>query len=70
MNVVQLHSHARPARTGQVSVWEYVCALQDAADDAALETWESDLFVAHALLDALEEDADRHGASAPLSLAA
>ena len=70
MKVVQLHSYARPERTGQVSVWEYVCALQDAADDAALETWESELFVAHALLDALEEDADRLGVGVPLALAA
>ena len=57
MTVLQFPPSAPTPRRGHVSVWEYVCALQDAAQAEQLSSEEEATFVCHALLDALEEDA-------------
>lgn len=70
MNVVNLRSKRPTPRNGQVSVWEYVCALQDAANACDISPEEGELFVYHALLDALEEDAEVAVPQAPIAFAA
>ncbi len=70
MNVVSFQSPRNAPRDSQVSVWEYVCALQDAVNECEISREEGDLFVCHALLDALEEDAAKSSRGASLAAAA
>ena len=70
MNVVSFQSQRHTPRAGQVSVWEYVCALQDAVSECGIGQEGGELFVCHALLDALEADAERSAEALALAVAA
>ena len=70
MNVVSFQSPRHAPRDGQVSVWEYVCALQDAVNECDISWEEGELFVCHALLDALEEEAAKSNRGVSLAAAA
>ena len=70
MKVVSFQAQRHILRDGQFSVWEYVCALQDAVIECGVSREEGELFICHALLDALEEDAEKSADSRLLPAAA